>query len=202
MNIRSLSSIPPHHLLAGVAAMLLAWTLWGFLRASPPPEPSTNTDLYAQLGGQAAEKTLTLVNRGGSVLIIEPRLFGPAATGVQAMIHAYERALRKGGVSVAARESVTLPVPSEGPREEPWTLLAMQERHPKVSAIASFAGLPVNPMVRGELVPLLAFCAEPVDARAILRRGEANIVIAPRPTTGESPGQAVGIYAILTAGDL
>ena len=187
--------------LAGVAVVLLAVSLWSLLRPPPPPEPPADTSLYARLGGQAAEKTLTFVERGGSVLVIEPRLFGHAAPAMEAMIQAYEKALRKAGVKIAARERVTLPGPSHEPREEPWTLPAMQEKHPNANAIASFAGPPVQPVAREARRPLLVFCAEPVDARALLRRGEADVVIAPRPASGEAPGQASDVYAIFMAGD-
>ena len=197
----SQSGIPRRYLLAAFAAVLLTGSLWSILRETRPPETGVNMNMYAMLGGQAAEKTLLLVERGGSVLIVEPRLFGHAAPGMQAMIRAYEKGLHKAGVSVAARELITLPGPADEPREEPWTPQAMREKYPDVDAISSFAGPPVKPVVRGERLPLLVFCAEPVDARALLRRGEAEIVIAPRQGEGEPPGQASDVYAILAVGD-
>jgi hypothetical protein len=48
---------------------------------------------------------------------------------------------------------------------------------------------------------MLVFCAEPVDARALLRRGEAEVVIAPRPPDGAAPGEASDAYAMFTVGD-
>lgn len=200
MSLQS-GSVSRSLLVAG-AIVAIAFSLLSLLRGSRLPEPDVNTGLYAGLGAQAAEKTLSLVERGGSVLIIEPRLFGHAAPGMEAMISAYETALREVGVSVAAREVVTLPGPADEPREEPWTLSAMGDKYYGVGAVASFAGLPSEPAPRGERLPMLVFCPEPVDARALLQRGEADIVVAPRQTDGEPSGQTSDVYAILTVGDL
>ncbi len=189
-------------LLAAVAAVAIAASLWSLLRGSRPPEQGANRDLYAGVGGQAAEKTLSLVERGGSVLVIEPRLFGHAAPGMAAMIGAYESGLKKAGLSVAAREVVTLPGPADDrPPEPPWNVAAMREKHPDANAIASFAGPPAAPVARGERPPMLVFCPEPVDARALLRRGEADIVIAPHPAYGETADPTSGVYAIHMVGD-
>ena len=201
MTPASSSGVPRRYMLVAFALALLAGSLWSLLRPPPPPEPPADTSLYARLGGQAAEKTLTFVERGGSVLVIEPRLHGHAAPAMEAMIRAYETALRNAGVSIAARERVMLPGPANEAREEPWTLSAMRERYPGASAIASFAGPPVQPVARGERPPMLVFCAEPVDARALLRRGEAEVVIAPRPPEETAPGEAIDAYAMYTVGD-
>jgi len=189
------------NLLAVGAIIAIAVSLLSLLRGSRLPEPSVNMNLYSGLGSQAAEKTLSFVSQGSSVLIIEPLLFGHAASGMEAMIRAYEKALKKAGVSVAAHEIVTLPGPSDEPHEEPWTLSTMGDKYHGVGAIASFAGLPVKPMARGERPPMFVFCPEPVDARAILQRGEADIVLAPSISGADPSDQAVGVYTILTVSD-
>ncbi len=200
MSLQS-GSISPRLLAVG-AIVAIAVSLLSILRMSNEPATGASTDLYAGLGGQAAEKTLPLVERGGSVLIIEPKLYGHAAQGMEAMIRAYEKVLGKAGVSVAAREVVMLPGPPDEPREEAWTLPAMREKHPDADLIASFSGLPDMPVKRGERLPLLVFYPEPVDAKSMLRRGEADIVISPLPADAEMSGQTTSEYAILAIDDL